>query len=431
MATVHFGRVEGAGGFARIVAIKRLHPHIGENRDLAARFFEEARLATRVRHTNVVQTIDVALDGDTGLVVMEYVQGEALGRLLQAACRCEEPPPAPIVCAIVSGVLHGLHAAHQATDEHGEPLGIVHRDVSPQNILVGSDGVARVLDFGIAKATARAAVTLGPALKGKVAYMAPEQVRGPVTPRTDVFATAIVLWESLVGRRLFLDQTEATTLSNVLSMPIQAPSAFVPSLPPELDRVVLRGLERDPAARFASARDMALQLEAACPPASAAVVGAWVDGLASEALAARAAALHEVETWSSAGAAEPAATSLAVTPTPRQTPLPPGRRRSRLVLVACCLVLALGGIAVAIGSHVTTASLQTVRPARHLVELSTPGEALAGTTASPEPGAPAVRAERFVGKRPRVARPPAPALDCSPPYSYNALGHKVFKEHCL
>jgi eukaryotic-like serine/threonine-protein kinase len=426
MATVHFGRLEAVGGFSRVVAIKRLHPQIAANRELAARFFEEAKLATRVRHANVVPTIDVALDGEAGLVVMEYVQGETLGKLLQVACQSDEPPPPPVVSAILSGALHGLHAAHQAKNERGEPLRIVHRDVSPQNILVGSDGVARVLDFGIAKATAQTSVTPGIQLKGKAAYMAPEQLRaGALTPSTDVFATAIVLWESLVGRRLFLDETEAKTLSNVLSMPIEPPSAFVPSLSPEVDAVVLRGLERDPANRFQSARDMAVALERAVVPASTAEVGAWVEGLAPEALASRAKALREVETWSGL---EPTPEGLEPEGARARSSSP---RRVRAVQVAVSLVLfalGVGSIAVALRGPERVASSA---PGRHLVPSSVHEEVPSATAPSDPPVAAAVRAERVTGKRPHMAKMSPPPSECSPPYTYNAAGHKVFKPQCL
>ena len=401
MAAVHFGRLEGALGFARVVAIKRLHPHVAENKELAAGFFEEAKLAARVRHSNVVQTIDVALDGDIGLLVMEYVQGEALGRLLQVACKGDEPPPANVVSAIVSGVLRGLHAAHQAKSERGEPLGIVHRDVSPQNVLVGVDGVARVLDFGIAKATARSGGTPGVRVKGKAAYLSPEQLRGlPVTPATDVFAAAIVLWESLVGRRLFLDETEAKTLSNVLTMPISAPSTFVPGLSRAMDLVVLRGLERDPTKRFATARDMAVALEEASAPASPAVVGAWVEGLAREALASRASALREVETWSGV---EPSADEPPVTGLPRAHR--GGRRRSRVPEIAACSILVLlgaGALAKAFGVDVTASPAP--RAPKRLLE-STASEEVAEPTPMAAPAVPAARTERVVRKRPHVIKP--------------------------
>jgi eukaryotic-like serine/threonine-protein kinase len=424
MASVHLGRLEGVNGFARIVAIKRLHAHLAENREFADRFFGEARLASRVRHSNVVQTIDVAMDGAVGLVVMEYVPGEALGRLLQVACQSDEAPPAPVISAIMSGVLHGLHAAHRATNERGEPLGIVHRDVSPQNILVGSDGVARVLDFGIAKATAESAVTPGVQLKGKVAYMAPEQLRGlPVSASTDVFSAAIVLWESLVGRRLFLDETQAKTLSNVLNLAIEPPSVFVPSLPSKLDRVVLRGLERDPSQRFASAQDMAVALEQACPPASSAAVGAWVEGLASEALASRAEALREIETFVPTPDAA-ASNELS----PRSSKLSLRRVAPPLTAAAVLLVVGVGWLVHDSGEHPLDVS-SGQGPARNLVESSGFG-GMAPEPPTAESSVPA-RPERVMGKRQHAAKQEAAAGDCTPPYTYNASGHKVFKPQCL
>jgi serine/threonine-protein kinase len=424
MATVHMGRLDGPAGFARVVAIKRLHPHIAANHELAARFFDEARLATRIHHANVIHTLDVVLDGDTGLVVMEYVQGETLGRLLQVACKSSEPPEPRIVSAILNGVLYGLHAAHLAKSEHGEPLGIVHRDVSPQNILVGSDGVARLLDFGIAKATAQTSVTPGVKLKGKAAYMAPEQLRGgSLTPHTDVFAAAIVLWESLVGRRLFLDETEAKTLSNVLTMAIEPPSAFAPGLPPELDRVVLRGLERDPRDRFASAREMALALEQAVSPATSAEVGAWVEDLAREALACRTAALGQVEAWS--GGPHLAA------PISLQSPAypPASRTRRRVLSVAVFSLLLVGGAGSLAHSLRVPVPVATTLPRRHLIEAHS--SEMGPEIAPSEPAAsPLVRTERVVGKRSHAKVGEAKA-DCSPPYSYSATGHKVYKPQCL
>jgi hypothetical protein len=433
MATVHFGRLEGAHGFARAVAIKRLLPHIHENRDLAKRFFDEARLTARVRHANVVQTLDVELVGDEGLVIMEFVLGETLGRLLQAACQSDEPPPAPIVSSIVSGALHGLHAAHQAKSEQGEPLGIVHRDVSPQNILVGADGVARILDFGIAKATAQTSVTPGGQLKGKAAYMAPELLRGQaVTLRADVFAAAIVLWESLVGRRLFLDDTEAKTLSNVLLMPVAPPSAFVPGLAEELDQVVLRGLERDPTRRFDSARDMAVALEHAAPPASTEEVAEWVERFAHDALIARAALLFEVE--ASRPVSEPRGPEVRVPARPRGVQWP---------------LVAGAGVAGIILAGAFTLALERRRPEpipEETEETAFTGEAV------PPPSDPAAAAEPGVPTPAPVTAPPlvampnkpvrvlrtragapkaAPVSPCSPPFTYNAQGHKVFKPHCL
>jgi hypothetical protein len=461
MASVHLGRLGGPAGFARVVAIKRLHEYLARDREGAARFLDEARLATRIHHANVVQTLDVLVESGECLVVMEYVRGETLGRLLQVACKSEDPPPARLVSAIVGGVLRGLHAAHEAKSEGGEPLDIVHRDVSPQNILVGCDGIARLLDFGIAKAAGQSSVTPGGQVRGKTSYMAPEQVLGqPITARTDVFAASVVLWEALAGRRLFLGENEADTMRNVLAMPVAAPSIFAADLPPEADSVLLRGLARAPEARFASARDMALALEHAIPPASAAEVGAWVETLAHAALAARAKLVDEVDrTGREEGGKETAPPSLAVvadTPPPLE-PLPrmpsltaispppvfvefeaPPRRRVRV------FVAAAGGVA-AVG--LATALLV----ARHGAETAPPPALSAATAATadpPPPDAPpasavavaptlstplpdGARTDRAARGRLPVAKSPPASAACTPPYTFNAAGHKVFKPQCL
>ncbi|HEY6463032.1 MAG TPA: serine/threonine-protein kinase, partial [Polyangiaceae bacterium] len=230
MASVHLGRLLGHVGFERTVAIKRLHPQYARDPDFVSMFLDEARVVGRVRHPNVVPTLDVvAADGEL-FIVMEYVQGESLARLIRASgARGERIPPA-FAATIVAGVLHGLHAAHEAKNERGEPLGVVHRDVSPQNVIVGTDGVPRVLDFGVAKAAGRIQTTREGQLKGKLGYMAPEQISGVVSPATDVYAAAVVLWESLTGRRLFLADGDAHLMKLVLEARIEAPSKVVPDL---------------------------------------------------------------------------------------------------------------------------------------------------------------------------------------------------------
>src|SRR6185436_11579431 len=190
MATVHLGRLRGERGFARTVAIKRLHSQYARDPDFVSMLVDEARIAARVKHPNVVPPLDIiATEAEELLLVMEYVHGEVLARLLGICVRRGEAVPPEIVVAIMVGALSGLHAAHEATSDHGEPLEIVHRDVSPPNILVGADGVARVLDFGVAKAGMRATITHDGSTKGKISYMSPEQLRGGVVDRrTDVFA---------------------------------------------------------------------------------------------------------------------------------------------------------------------------------------------------------------------------------------------------
>ncbi|AUX42678.1 protein kinase [Sorangium cellulosum] len=329
MASVHFGRLVGAHGFARTVAIKRLHPQFATDPDFTSMLLDEARLAVRIRHPNVVATLDsVQADGELFLV-MEYIPGESLASLLREAGRGGGRVPPPIGSAIVAGALAGLHAAHEATAEDGVPLQIVHRDVSPQNILVGEDGIARVLDFGIARAAVRSQVSREGQLKGKLSYMAPEQLRGdPLTRRTDIYAAAVVLWEVLTGRRLFTGDNDAVIFGRILEGVIQPPSAFI-DVPAEVDQVVLRGLERDPRQRYASALEMATALEAALPPASPRAVGAWVEETAGALLTARSRSLAEIETSQrSPSLSTPLPSTPTVADRARARPAPPPEPRA-------------------------------------------------------------------------------------------------------
>jgi serine/threonine-protein kinase len=277
MATVHLARQIGAAGFSRWVAVKRAHERFSRDPEFVAMFLDEARLVARIRHPNVVQTIDVVAEHDELFIVMEYVHGESLLRIAQTAKRRDEIPAIAVTAAIVAGALHGLHDAHEARSETGEPLGIVHRDVSPHNILVGVDGVPRVLDFGVAKASQRITTTQEGQLKGKLSYMAPEQVaNGVVDRRTDVYAAAVVLWEALTGAKLFQGGNEAAVIQSVMLSDPRPPSAYNRLVSPALDDVVMHGLHRDPSRRFATARDMALALEHATTIATASEVGAYV-----------------------------------------------------------------------------------------------------------------------------------------------------------
>jgi serine/threonine protein kinase len=296
MATIHVGRLLGPVGFARTVAIKRLRPHFAEEPEFVAMFLDEARLAARIRHPNVVPTLDVVAVAGELLLVMEYVQGESLSRLMRTVTEKGARPPPAIVASIMAGVLHGLHAAHEARDERGEPLGVVHRDVSPQNILVGVDGVARVLDFGVAKAAGRLQTTRDGQIKGKLSYMAPEQVLSlEVDRRTDIYGASAVLWEALTGKRLFVGDNDGATLHHVLYGSVEPPSAHAPGLSPALDALTLRGLSRDRNDRFATAREMARALEAAVAPVVASAIGDWVESMAKEELLGRSKVIEAVE----------------------------------------------------------------------------------------------------------------------------------------
>jgi len=300
MATVHLGRLIGHVGFERTVAIKRLHPQFAQDPEFVSMFLDEARVVGRIRHPNVVPTLDVVAASGELFIVMEYVQGESLARLIKASVAQGSRIPPPFVATMMAGVLHGLHAAHEARNERGEPLGVVHRDVSPQNILVGTDGVARVLDFGVAKAAGRIQTTREGQLKGKLAYMAPEQVSGVVGRGTDIYAASVVLWEALTGKRLFSGDNDAHVMKLVLEGRITPPSEIIPDLPPALDALTLRGLSREPADRFPTAKDMALALEDAIAHVAPSKIGAWVEATAAKTLHDRSERIAVIESNSSA-----------------------------------------------------------------------------------------------------------------------------------
>ncbi|WP_394848202.1 serine/threonine protein kinase [Pendulispora brunnea] len=327
MASVHLGRLMGSAGFSRTVAIKRLHPHLARNPDFVAMFLDEARLVSRIRHPNVVHTLDVVSDENELLIVMEYIQGESLARIIRAASTQGMKLPPTVASAILVGALDGLHAAHEATSERGTPLNIVHRDISPQNIIVGSDGVPRVLDFGVAKAAGRVHETKDGSVKGKFAYMSPEQLgRSDVDRRTDVFAAAIVLWETLTGERLFDGDNLAEIVNAVVNKEVPPPSSRVPELTPELDAVVMRGLAREADRRYASAHEFAVALEQVCRPASAREVGEWIEFLVGNTLRANRSLVERIESETSqpsevpvfSNAATEMASAVTATPRPRE-----------------------------------------------------------------------------------------------------------------
>ncbi|MBL0198202.1 MAG: serine/threonine protein kinase [Myxococcales bacterium] len=295
MAAVYFARMEGTGGFAKSVAVKRLHPQFASDPDFRTMILDEARLAARIRHPNVVSPIDVMELEDEVLLAMEYVHGQALARLIRVSDQQGETIPLAICASVMVGMLHGLHAAHEAKDDRGRPLNIVHRDISPHNVIVGADGVTRVIDFGIAKAKTSSEATQAGMVKGKVPYLAPEQLHGlQATVETDIYAASLVFWEALVGQRLFDADYDHEIVGLILRGKVDPPSAHVPC-PPEVDAIVLRGLAREPSQRFRTAREMALAIEQVVQLANPSVVGGWVERLAEKDLAKRAAKLARLE----------------------------------------------------------------------------------------------------------------------------------------
>jgi eukaryotic-like serine/threonine-protein kinase len=489
MATVHLGRLMGPVGFSRTVAIKRLHPQFAKDAEFVAMFLDEARLAARIRHPNVVQTLDVVAASGELFLVMDYVSGEPLSRLRKLSNQDGRRIPPRIVTSILCGALHGLHAAHEATSDRGESLGIVHRDVSPQNILVGVDGIARVLDFGVAKAIGRVHTTQDGRLKGKLAYMAPEQLQGKATRRTDLFAAAVVLWETLTGERLFAGEDEHETVGKVLSRAVPAPSTYLrgdaeagltPGQLQLLDEVTLRGLARAPGDRYETAREMALALERCFGIASPAEVGAWVEGLAGELLVERAQRVAEVEGHSSAGGgplhdAPPPSPSLDASEgdTPRRRAVEEDGTRSQLssVSVSSALVpesgstrrgarawaavgIALGGILLVGGAGFlalrkgpasapgnesqtlppTSASSapvdSTTSPASPPTESTASAPVVDAGAAAPARVARPSRPSPHNRAGPSLAQGKGPSPECDPPFTLDDDGHKHFKPEC-
>ncbi len=445
MATVHFGRLQGDEGFARTVAVKMLHPQFARDPEFVAMLLDEARISARVRHPNVVPTLDVvSVDGQL-LVVMDYVHGESVARLLSAIHEAGRDVPLRVAVAIATGVLHGLQAAHEATTDEGEPLGIVHRDVSPQNVLVGGDGCARVVDFGVAKAAGRLQTTSEGQVKGKVAYMAPEQLRGlAVDARADVYALGVVLWEMLTGARLFSADSAPGTMTLVLEKRVETPSTLRAEVAPELDQIVLRAVSRDPARRFPDAAAMASALEALEMSASAVAVGAWVRDTAKRALDERAATRLRLESQRAIDAPAPFAPAAAASPA--AAPGSGWSGRTVLLLAAASVLTAASAAALTMGHHGEAASLASLAPAapaaRPALAAPVPSvTAAAGTTSTAvDLDAAVAPADKLAASRSPATSPAAPAarrppvrraVACSPPYTLDASGFHIPKPQCL
>jgi serine/threonine-protein kinase len=290
MAAVYLARRHGEPD-APLVALKLTHPHLRTQPARAQELVAEARIATRIEHAHVVRVLDVGDDAQGVYLVMEYVDGDSLAGLLATLESRSGAMPTDIALGIMCQVLEGLHAAHELATESGEPLGLVHRDVSPQNILVGVDGVARLTDFGIAKSK-ESDVTMSGIVKGKFGYMAPEQLRGrELDRRADVWGAGVVAWELVTRQRLFDD---ADHVSNMLRLVTQKPRRVrevAPELPQPLDDAIAGALELEPAKRWQSAAELAGRLRASAPFADRARIGTFVRFVAKEQLAERAQAI--------------------------------------------------------------------------------------------------------------------------------------------
>jgi len=261
MASVYLARAEGSPGFEKLVALKRIHPHLASEKGYVEMFLDEARIASRITHPNVCSVFDFGEADGEYFIAMEYLVGEPLSRvhrrvMANAAQRTSTLLPARMA-RVIAQACEGLHAAHELKDADGESLSVVHRDVSAENLFVTYDGATQVVDFGIAHARQRIHQTEAGQVKGTFPYMAPEQMTAAVVDRrVDVWALGAVLWELLTLRRLFLRDTDVNTMYAVLSSEIKPPSEYRPEIPPELDEIVLKALQRNPDERWQTAREM-------------------------------------------------------------------------------------------------------------------------------------------------------------------------------
>ncbi len=262
MAEIFLAKQTGISGFERLVVIKRILPHLSTNREFITMFLDEARTAAQLSHPNIVQIYDMGQVGDSYYIAMEYIHGEDLRRVYNQEVQRGSRIPWHIAAHLLAQAAQGLDYAHRKSDISGTPLHLVHRDISPQNLLVSYDGHVKVVDFGVAKASKNEALTRSGVLKGKYSYMSPEQAQGnKIDSRTDVFALAVVLYEVTVGERLFKRTTENETLQAVIACDVPPPSKIDGKYPPELERVIMKALSKTAPKRYATAGDLARDLE--------------------------------------------------------------------------------------------------------------------------------------------------------------------------
>ncbi len=262
MASVHLARMDGPGGFQKWVAIKRIHPHLVEDDQFVDMFLDEARIAAGINHANVAQVFDLGKDENTYWIAMEYLHGEPLREIMRRAEERKIKINPDLASRICSDAAEGLHAAHELRGKNGQLLGLVHRDVTPHNLFLTYDGYTKVVDFGIAKVADRLSQTRAGTLKGKLAYMSPEQVRGAEVDRTtDIFALGVVLWELTTGQRLFRMDTDLDTLEKVQACVVPPPSTIIADFPVELESVIMKALAKRKQDRFQTAREFSRALQ--------------------------------------------------------------------------------------------------------------------------------------------------------------------------
>jgi eukaryotic-like serine/threonine-protein kinase len=262
MGQVFLARQKGAGGFEKLLVVKRILPHLAEEDEFIHMFFDEARIAAALNHPNIAQIFDLGEAEGTYYIAMEYIHGESLRAVNNRANERGGGMPLALKCRVIADAAAGLDFAHRAKSLSGKPLGLIHRDVSPQNVLIGFNGAVKLIDFGVAKAANKISSTLTGTIKGKYAYMSPEQARGEeLDSRSDVFGLGIVFYELLTSSRLFKRDSETETLKAVVGAKIAPPSTLVRGIAKALDGIVTKALARDRGARYQTAGELQLALE--------------------------------------------------------------------------------------------------------------------------------------------------------------------------
>src|SRR5258705_6220596 len=263
MAEVFRAKSFGVEGFERLVAVKRILPNIAEDKDFIKMFIDEAKISVQLNHANIAQIFDLGVVDGAYYIALEHIHGRDLRAIFDRCRTLGEPMPVAQACFVVMKVCEGLDYAHNKRDQAGKELHLVHRDVSPQNLLVSFEGEVKLIDFGIAKAAGKGAKTQAGILKGKFGYMSPEQVRGlPIDRRSDIFSCGIVLYELLTRERLFVCDSDFSTVEKVRNVEILPPSTYNRKIPDELERIVLKALTKDTEDRYQNAIDLHDELQA-------------------------------------------------------------------------------------------------------------------------------------------------------------------------
>jgi eukaryotic-like serine/threonine-protein kinase len=397
MGEVFLARQRGLHGFEKLVVIKTLLPHLCEDEELIAMFRDEARVTAQLIHPNICQVFEFDQVGGVYYMAMEYLRGEDLRRLWRACEQKQRKLPVPLACRIVADAAAGLDFAHALRDASGRSFGIVHRDVSPQNIFVTFEGGVKLIDFGVAKATGRAQHTRTGALKGKYGYMSPEQAAGAgVDGRSDIFALGVVLHELLTGRRLFKAESDLETLARVRACQVPGPSAINRELPARLDSLVLRALAKAPEDRFSTAQEMRLSLEEWLIEERKGASSAHLAEFLKTIYAERAAA----EVTAEAGAPGPIA---GAEPSQAGTAAgaPPFRARKRMRATAAAIGLASAGAALVLLLPRAKEPLAPVPRAANVVVAPPPRTRMVTIQAEPE-GAEIYEGTRLIGRAPKI-----------------------------